>query len=168
MLEFASLGAFSNHVTQTMTPAVNSHLGRGLAAAAELIQNTARAKLGHYQPSVQHFDAWKELADFTKQDRVAKGFTENDPLLRTGELRDSIENEVHGFEAVIGSASDVAVYQELGTDKIPPRPFLGPALVQSEHALRAIWHDVLLRGFLGSAAGSSTQMTGKRLTDDNG
>jgi phage gpG-like protein len=165
MLEFASLGAFQNHVTQTVIPAVHSHLGRGLEAAAGLIQNTARAKLGHYQPSVEHFPAWPELADFTKQDRVAKGFTENDPLLRTGELRDSIGHAVRGFEAVIGSTSDVAVYQELGTDRIPPRPFLGPAVVENEEALRALWHDVLLRGFLGRGAASTTQMTGARLRD---
>jgi phage gpG-like protein len=165
MLEFASLGAFQNHVTQTMIPAVHSHLGRGLEAAAELIQNTARAKLGHYQSSVEHFPAWPELADYTKADRVAKGFTENDPLLRTGALRDSIGHEVHGFEAVIGSTSDVAVFQELGTNKIPPRPFLGPAVVQNEEALRALWHDVLLRGFLGRGSASTTQMTGARLRD---
>jgi phage gpG-like protein len=165
MLEFASLGAFQNHVTQTMIPAVHSHLGHGLEAVAERIENTARKKFGHYQPEVGHFPSWPELADFTKQDRIEKGFSENDPLLRTGELRDSMGHAVQGFDAVIGSTSDVAVYQELGTNKIPPRPFLGPAVVENEEAIRAIWHDVLLRGFLGRGVESSTQMTGARLRD---
>ena len=47
------------------------------------------------------------------------------PWLETGSLRDSISYDVQGTEAVIGSGSDVAVYQELGTPSIPPRPFLG-------------------------------------------
>jgi HK97 gp10 family phage protein len=165
MLQFASLGAFAAHLTHAIAPAVNSSMHSGLKAAAEQIEHTARAKLGHYQDSVEHFPAWPELADSTKADRVAKGFTENDPLLRTGALRDSIGHEVHGNEAVIGSKSDIAVYQELGTTKMPPRPFLGPAVVENEEALRALWHDVLLRGFLGRGVKSTTQMNGTRLRD---
>jgi hypothetical protein len=46
------------------------------------------------------------------------------PWLRTGALRESIGHEVNGAVAVIGSSSDVAVDQELGTRAIPPRPFL--------------------------------------------
>jgi phage gpG-like protein len=165
MLEFASLGAFQNHVTQTMIPAVNTHLRHGLEAVAERIEHTAREKFGHYQPEVGPFEAWQELAEFTKQDRVAKGFAENDPLLRTGELRDSIGRAVRGFEAVIGSTSDISVYQELGTNRMPPRPFLGPAVIQNEEGIRAIWHDVLVRGFLGRGATSAAPMMRERFRD---
>jgi HK97 gp10 family phage protein len=54
------------------------------------------------------------------------------PALRTGELRASIGAHVEdvpgGVVARIGSTSDVAVYQEHGTTKMPPRPFLAPAI----------------------------------------
>lgn len=46
------------------------------------------------------------------------------PWLRTGELWASITCEATDTVAVIGSSDPVAVYQELGTSAIPPRPFL--------------------------------------------
>ena len=46
------------------------------------------------------------------------------PWLRTGKLRASITCEATDTAAVIGSSDPVAVYQELGTSAIPPRPFL--------------------------------------------
>lgn len=49
----------------------------------------------------------------------------------TGDLRDSIEHTVLGDEAHVGSNSEIAEYQELGTAHIPPRSFLGSALVQT-------------------------------------
>ncbi len=48
------------------------------------------------------------------------------PWLRTGELRSSVTHETTENAAVIGSTNPVAVYQELGTSTIPPRPFLAP------------------------------------------
>ena len=46
------------------------------------------------------------------------------PWLRSGALRDSIGNEVDGAVGVVGSTSDVAVDQELGTSTVQPRSFL--------------------------------------------
>ncbi len=46
------------------------------------------------------------------------------PWLRTGGLRESITHDVDGAVAIVGSSSDVAVDQELGTHTIPPRSFL--------------------------------------------
>ena len=46
------------------------------------------------------------------------------PWLRTGALRASIGYGVDGMKAVVGSTSGVAVDQELGTQIVPPRPFL--------------------------------------------
>jgi phage gpG-like protein len=48
------------------------------------------------------------------------------PWLRTGALRASIGHDSDATVAVIGSSSDVAVDQELGTRTVPPRPFLAP------------------------------------------
>ncbi len=47
------------------------------------------------------------------------------PWQRSGALRASIDHEVNANTAVVGSYSMVAVDQELGTSRIPPRPFLG-------------------------------------------
>jgi hypothetical protein len=46
------------------------------------------------------------------------------PWMRTGELRASIGHTVDGDLAVVGSSCDIAVDHELGTHRIPPRPFL--------------------------------------------
>jgi HK97 gp10 family phage protein len=104
----------------------------GLAEAAEVIATEAKAEIGHYQAAAGPFQAWAPLADATVKDRVSKGFSPNEPLLRTGGMRDSIETTVSRNSAEIGSNSDIAVYQELGTSKIPPRSFLGGAAVRKE------------------------------------
>jgi phage gpG-like protein len=46
------------------------------------------------------------------------------PWQRTGDLRESIGSAVDGNVAVVGSTSDVAVDQEMGTSVLPPRSFL--------------------------------------------
>jgi HK97 gp10 family phage protein len=115
-----------------------------LEKAARIVEKEAKAEIGHYQDQAGPFAAWRELADSTKADRVHKGFTENDPLLRTGDLRESIGHEVDGNVAIVGSTSDVAVYQELGTSKIPPRSFLAGALVRkSEQVVNALGREYL-------------------------
>jgi hypothetical protein len=88
----------------------------------------AKSEIGNYQPAMGDFEQWPELADSTKRDRVRKGFSENEPLLRTGEMRDSISYNVKGLDLAVGSTSDTMVYQELGTSRIPARPVLGTAL----------------------------------------
>jgi HK97 gp10 family phage protein len=113
------------------------------------ITKEAKAEIGNYQPAMGDFESWPELADSTKRDRVRKGFTENDPLLRTGELRDSISYKVHGLNVSIGSTSDIMVYQELGTAKIPPRPVLGTALYKNK--------DIVIK-HLGEAVFTATSL----------
>jgi hypothetical protein len=58
------------------------------------------------------------------------------PLLRTGELRDSIEYTVHGNEGAVGSDLDRALWLELGTSRIPPRSFLVSSAISSEERIR--------------------------------
>ena len=65
-------------------------------------------------------------------DKAAHGFKTPAPLLRTGTLRDSIEYTVHGNQGWVGSDNPVAVFQELGTSRIPPRSFLVSAAISSE------------------------------------
>jgi HK97 gp10 family phage protein len=98
-----------------------------LERAAKSIEKRAKEKIGEYQPEAGQFVAWAELAESTKHDRESQGYPEDEPLLRSGELRDSIVHKVIGMVAHVGSDSDIAVYQELGTEKMPPRSFLGGA-----------------------------------------
>lgn len=131
MREFQSFGAFGRHLlaTAAIGEEVTHHITK---EAAEIVQKDAQKRIGEYQDSTGPFNTWAPLAEATVADRVANGFSPDEPLLRTGELRESIEVEAQGDKAVVGSRSDIAMYQELGTSKIPPRPFLGPAAYDSK------------------------------------
>lgn len=137
---------------------------RALEKAAQLIEKSAKAEIGIYQPEVGPFPAWAPLAEATVEDRVRKGYTPNDPELRSGALRDSISRVVEGREAVVGSTSDVMVYQEMGTSKMPPRPILGPAAFKNrEQIARLIGaHAVSAILFGGVVAGGPEYFYGKK------
>jgi HK97 gp10 family phage protein len=124
---------------------------RALEKAAEIIETEAKAEIGHYQGAAGPFAAWPELDDKTKADRVRQGFTENDPLLRTGEMRDSIGTVIEGDEAHVGSNDDKAVWQELGTEHIPPRSFLGHAAVTKSKEVS----EIIGREIFGLLTGES-------------
>jgi HK97 gp10 family phage protein len=66
---------------------------------------------------------WAPLSEHTKK-------TQPGMLLETGAMRASIEwsTSHDGLEGHVGSNSDIAVFQEMGTSRIPPRPFLAGAL----------------------------------------
>jgi hypothetical protein len=133
-MEFQSFGALGAHFAKLALAgeAVSHHIaGEG----GKAIQADAKARIGSYQDGVGPFPAWANLAEATVDDRLRKGFTPDDPLLRTGGLRDSIKVAVTGSEAAIGSESMIALYQEQGTAKIPPRPFLGPAGFNSKETV---------------------------------
>jgi len=112
------------------------------------IEETAKEEIGVYQPAYGPFDAWAPLAESTKADRVRKGFTEDDPLFRSGKLRDSIQSEVVGLAAIVGTKSEIGLWQEVGTARIPPRPFIGPAYVRRFDPLLEMIRTVLLQSFI--------------------
>ncbi|CAJ0809270.1 MULTISPECIES: hypothetical protein [Ralstonia] len=84
-------------------------LSQGLEAAAAAMEQAARAK--------------------AVESAAAAGITS---AARVAALRDSIGHEVKALEASIGSNSDQAIVQELGSAQVPPHPFLGA--VALEHA----------------------------------
>jgi HK97 gp10 family phage protein len=150
-MEFSSMAHFADHL---LTAAVKEVLvlHEGLEKCAALIEKTAKAELGTYQPQTGPFQDWAELTDATKTDRVQQGYTENDPLLRSGELRDSISHETGGLEAVIGSTSPVMAIQEFGTSTIPPRPVLGPAAFRNKEKIQRILGAAALSGLFSGTA----------------
>lgn len=122
-------------------------LEAGFRVIVKEIEETAKEEIGVYQPAYGPFDAWAPLAESTKADRVRRGYSEDEPLLRSGELRDSIESEVTGLAAIVGTKSEIGSWQEVGTENIPPRPFIGPAYVRKIDPLMESLGRAILRGF---------------------
>ncbi|WP_424139364.1 HK97 gp10 family phage protein [Roseomonas chloroacetimidivorans] len=152
MRSFASPAAFALFAAG-LAERADRERRSALDEAARVVQAEAKREIGDYQPAAPPFGAWPQLAESTQKDRVAQGFTANDPLLRTGKLRDSIGRRVGDGEAVVGSDLDVALYQELGTKTIPPRSFLGGAAVRkSDEVVKILGRRMVaaLRGDTGT------------------
>jgi hypothetical protein len=133
MKEF-SIEGFAKHVgglaagMPVLEEEILGHIGAVVAAAA-------KEKIGDYQEAAGPFEAWSPLAESTKEDRIRKGFSEDDPGLRSGAMRDSIEYVVLPGEVQIGSNDDDLLWFELGTTKQPPRSVLGAAAFEQAPAL---------------------------------
>lgn len=129
MKNFNSFIDFAHHLGMRLA-ADHVETRESLEECAEFLKKKIKERFGNYmREDAGSFKEWAELADYTKYDRVRQGYTPNDPLLRSGKLRDSVESEVksHLFEhvAVIGSKEQIMVWQELGTSRIPPRSVFG-------------------------------------------
>jgi hypothetical protein len=148
MREFSSFGAFADHLL-TLVVAETAAMRSGLELIGQHVEKTSQEEIGHYQSGIGPFTEWQALADSTEAEKSRLGFPSGAPLLRTGDLRDSIGHEVDGLSAVIGSTSDVMVYQEMGTPSIPPRAVLGPAVLRNEEPIRAILGAAVISGMLG-------------------
>lgn len=122
-------------------------LEAGFRVIVKEIEETAKEEIGVYQPAYGPFDAWAPLAESTKADRVRLGYSEDEPLLRSGELRDSIQSEVVGLAAIVGTKSEIGLLQEVGTSYLPPRPFIGPAYVRKIDPLMDAVRTTISLGF---------------------
>jgi phage gpG-like protein len=130
-------------------PEIALELGHGLDKVLERIEMTAKAEFGQYQSAQGPFPAWPELAEATKDDRVHQGYAENEPLLRSGDTRDSVERERDGLEGVVGSKDENLVFHEFGTATIPARPVLGPAAFVNKGAIQRLVGAALVAGLIG-------------------
>ena len=93
------------------------HMLGSMEEACKMIEDDAKDAIGTYRYG------WPPLGEAA----VAKhGDT---PLLDTGALKDSIQHTVVSpHEGYVGTNVEYAKYQEFGTSKISPRPFLGGAV----------------------------------------
>jgi HK97 gp10 family phage protein len=133
------------------------HLSKALEKVAKKVRDTARDEIGFYQPEVGPFPEWAELADSTEAEKARLGYEPNAPLLRTGEMRESIGYQVEGLEAAIGSTDPKMVFHEFGTVKMPPRPVLGPAVVHNKERIERAVGTAFVTAFI------SAQVAGKAL-----
>jgi phage gpG-like protein len=111
-----------------------------LDEGSKILQEEAKRELGQYQPG------WPALKPAT----IARKATGDSPLLETGDLRDSIERDVQHDAAYVGSNSKKAVWHELGTSRIPPRPFLATAATAKTAEIGEMvggkYHALLVKG----------------------
>lgn len=154
MKEF-SLTSFTTHLAEMAVNTVLSLHG-GLHAAAQVIEKDAKERIGAYQAATGPFPAWAPLADSTEEEKARLGYPLDAPLERTGELRDSIEHEVLGLEAVVGSKLEKAAWMEFGTDRAPPREFIGPAAFNNQKKIEGILGAATVLGLSKGGAIPST------------
>lgn len=139
MKTYKSFGAFARAMERAITELEPAYAA-SMEAGALLVATEARAEFGHYQrEDMGPLEPWAELKDETKQQHIqaivdgeaAEDAGPNTPLLVKGGLRDSIEHESGPREFVVGSETEVMVWQEQGTPTIPPRPVLGTAMYRN-------------------------------------
>jgi hypothetical protein len=111
--------------------------------ACKIIQRKAKAAIG------KEHEMWAPLAPSTIADKQHYGYSTPKPLLRSGELRDSIEYTVHGLEGAVGSNLDRALWLEMGTSRIPPRSFLVSSAISSEDRIHRMAAAVTIAAFSG-------------------
>lgn len=116
---------------------------KSLEMVGKLVEEAAKEAIGTYDYG------WPELSDRTQEERERLGFSPNDPLLRTGELQESIKHDVDNKTVYIGSTLDKALFHEIGTSKIPPRPFLVPSAERNKEKIE----NMIGRGFLKGLSG---------------
>jgi len=122
MMTVAEFGA----EVERMIARVRPELTLGLIELGETVKHIAKARIG------EEHDDWPPLAESTLIDKARKGFPVPDPLLRTGEFRESIKFivEPRALLLVVGTEDPRGEWFEMGTHKMPPRPFLAPAMIE--------------------------------------
>lgn len=166
LLSLDSFTKILGTIRRNMGPTEHAVLER----AAAVIEREARAEIGHLQTAVGHFPAWPSLAATTIEGykgfpgKAGLGFSppDYDPLLRTGEMRDSIKSSVSGRELRVGSDLDIAVWHELGTAKMPARSFLGRAAFVTEGEVGRMVGRTMVDLLMGRAAVTTAIHAGTR------
>ncbi len=113
-------------------------------AVMVVVEAQAREVIGTY------LYGWTPLAEATKADRVRQGYPEDEPLLRTGALADSIHHMVEDqgsvVQGLVWSGDIVALWQEMGTSRgIPPRSFLFGSLFRAIPDMERIYSAYAVR-----------------------
>jgi HK97 gp10 family phage protein len=136
--EFESLEAFALHIVM-VEAAWRTRRREALNEAAKIIKEDAREQIGEYQPAAGNYPAWEQLAESTEDEKARVGAPPDAPLYRFGDLQKSFRSTLVGHnEVIVGSTDPNMDWHEFGTDKMPPRPVLGPALFKNIEDIRAL------------------------------
>jgi hypothetical protein len=150
-LEFSSFALLGSHLGG-LEEAIPEAIEDTLNYAAIRVLQRIRKKFGNYQPPVGPFPGWDPLTPETIARRARRGIqaAENTPLLESEDLKESYQIEDASPGVVIGSDSPYAGVQETGNEHIPPRPVVGPSILEvelnSKDDLAEVFADVLLNG----------------------
>ncbi len=130
-MTFDGIDAFLRHLA-TLRGVVEAAEHAGLQDAGAGLVAGAQAMIG------EELREWPALAESTVAEKSRAGYTgrisATDPLYRTGELRASISYSVQGQAVILGTTDPIAPYQENGTSRIPPRPFISATMFRDGHA----------------------------------
>ena len=140
-----------------MPTKIEATVAIALKKSAVEVHKTAVAKFGEYQPAVGPYPAWDLLTVDTLHQKMDLAGGGADPLIghypKGGEnalypvaLRQSLTIEVneHEMAAYVGTNDPIAEWQEFGTKRgIPPRPFLRPALYESEDYIKRVINEAI-------------------------
>lgn len=152
MKKFKSFSAYSKHLESALSQ-YNKKQILALTVIGQFMEKEAKHKIGHLQSGHGHYKDWAELADATKRDKERKGFVFNsdyNPLLRTGDLKNSIHFKVMSPKLLyLASSSQIMIYQELGTVNIPPRSVLGLTAIESIKTIQYVFSQFLVNVFSG-------------------
>jgi len=152
-LQFTSLGKFAAHLL-TLQNSIADEMELGLTQVAQQLTATMLDELLTLQQSsdtdpTTGIPLTTSPATATSASGASSPAASGDSVQVTQALRDSIGSVVTSDTLVIGSDSDTAVDLELGTDTIPPQPFLGPAVIQNEDRIKELLGHALAAGLLG-------------------
>lgn len=123
----------------------------GSAARVEPLTQVALKAVGVHAVSLateyigHELTEWAPLSPGYVAAKRRQGFTGRvsgtDPWLRTGETRDSIADQVQGHQVVVGSPLDKALWMEVGTSRMPPRPLFALAMNNATEYAGDVFYD---------------------------
>lgn len=119
-----------------------------------ILEKESQDKIGHLNSGGGEFKDWAPLAESTLADKQRKGYIFNadgNPLYREGDLKKSIKSSYHPNlrKGYLGSTSIIGLYQEIGTNRIPPRSFIGLTMFQSKPVITNIMSQMMMQWITG-------------------
>jgi len=145
--EFKSLSAFAKHILK-VAESFDKYEAKASEFLGKILEKEAQDKIGHYQETAGPFAAWAPLKESTKKDKERQGYVFNadyNPEYRTGELKESISYSyipsLH--KILLGSTSQIMVYQEEGTRYMAPRSMIGATMYQSPPIINSVMGGML-------------------------
>ena len=118
---FEGLHAFErfSHFTERLAVAVDAPFIIAAEATSHVLHENVKKVHGSHK--------LRDLEQSTQAERVALGYSANDPLVRTGELlRDHVERFHEGMVAAAGSAEPIAAYHEYGFFNVRANRWIAP------------------------------------------